>query len=136
MSSLWRPQLLSFAAHAVANKGMATITVPEVTPFDDDDVLDVPGKLRVVYTPGHSSAHSALVLEDRRILFCGDAMATLAVNTGEAGPMVHPFNQDRALAVRSLGVLEKVDADVLLPGHGEPWRGRISDAVTQARRTA
>ncbi len=136
MSSLWRPQLLSFAAHAAANKGMATITVPEVTPFDDDDVLDVPGKLRVVYTPGHSSAHSALVLEDRRVLFCGDAMATLAVNTGETGPMVHPFNQDRDGAVSSLDILEKVDADILLPGHGEPWRGRISDAVTQARRTA
>jgi glyoxylase-like metal-dependent hydrolase (beta-lactamase superfamily II) len=136
MSSLWRPRLLAFVGHAVANKGAATVTVPKVTPYDDDDVLDVPGKLRVVFTPGHSPAHCALVLEDRRILFCGDAMATLAVHTGEIGPMVHPFNQDRDRAVRSLDVLEKVDADVCLSGHGKPWRGRISDAVSQARRGA
>jgi len=133
-SSLWRPRLLAFVAHAVANKGAATVTVPDVTPYDDDEVLDVPGKLRVVHTPGHSPAHSSLVLEDRRILFCGDAMATLAVHTGETGPMVHPFNQDPDQAIRSLDNLENVDADVLLPGHGAPWRGRISEAVSQARR--
>jgi glyoxylase-like metal-dependent hydrolase (beta-lactamase superfamily II) len=134
MSNLWRPQLLSFIAHAVANKGAATITVREVTSYEDDDVLDVPGKLRVVFTPGHSPAHSALMLEDRRVIFCGDAMATLAVHTGATGPMLHPFNQDRDEAIRSLGILARVDADILAPGHGEPWAGSIADAVSEARR--
>jgi glyoxylase-like metal-dependent hydrolase (beta-lactamase superfamily II) len=136
VGSLWRPRMLSFLGHAIANKGAAVVTVPNATAFDEDDVLDVPGKLRVVFTPGHSSGHSALLLEDRRILFCGDAMATLAVDTGATGPMVHPFNEDQDMAVASLAVLEKIDADVLLPGHGEPWRGRISDAVSQARSKA
>jgi glyoxylase-like metal-dependent hydrolase (beta-lactamase superfamily II) len=132
--NLWRPRLLSFAAHAVANKGAATVTVREVTPYSEDDVLDVPGKLRVVYTPGHSPAHSALLLEDRRILFSGDALVTLATHTGDTGPMLHPFNQNQDDAIRSLGILARVDADVLLPGHGEPWSGRIADAVAEARR--
>jgi glyoxylase-like metal-dependent hydrolase (beta-lactamase superfamily II) len=135
LSNIWRPRMLSFLGHAIANKGAARITVPEVTPFESDEVLDEPGKLRVVYTPGHSAAHSALLLEDRRILFCGDAMATLAMNTGKTGPMVHPFNEDRNEAIRSLDILEKIDADLLLPGHGEPWRG-LADAVVQARRDA
>lgn len=42
-SSFWRPTMLSFVAHAIANKGMSRIKVPEVTPFGRDDVLDVPG---------------------------------------------------------------------------------------------
>jgi glyoxylase-like metal-dependent hydrolase (beta-lactamase superfamily II) len=132
-SNIWRPQMLSFIGHLISNKGLAKVTVPDVTTFGNDDVLDVPGKLRVIYTPGHSSAHSALLLEDRRILFCGDAMATLAVNTGETGPMVHPFNEDRDGAIRSLDILARVDADTLLPGHGEPWRDGVSEAVVQAR---
>jgi glyoxylase-like metal-dependent hydrolase (beta-lactamase superfamily II) len=133
---LWRPGMLRFVGHTVVSKGLTRATVPEAVAFDADDVLDVPGKLRVVSTPGHSSAHSALLLESRGVLFCGDAMATLAVHTGETGPMIHPFNEDRARAVRSLDVIEPVQADVLLPGHGEPWRGEISDAVAEARRSA
>ena len=136
LSSLWRPTMLAFAGHVVANRGLKPVTVREATAYDGGDVLDVPGKPRVVHTPGHSSAHCALVLEDRGVLLCGDALATLAVNTGETGPMVHPFNQDRAGAVRSLDALESVDAGVLLPGHGEPWRGNVTDAVAGARRRA
>lgn len=136
LPNMWRPRMLRFTGHAIANKGMAHVTVPEVTPFEDDEVLDVPGKLRVVHCPGHSVGHSALLLEDKRILFCGDAMGTLALNTGETGAMVLPFNVDRASAIRSLDVLEKVDADILLPGHGNPGRGRMSELVAQARRRA
>ena len=132
--NLWRPTLWSFLGHAIANKGGAKVTVPNVTGFEGDEVLEVPGTPRVIYAPGHSIAHSALLLEDRRVLFSGDAMATLAVHTGETGPMVHPFNRDRPAAIGSLDVLEKVDADLLLPGHGEPWRGSVSEAVSQARR--
>ena len=132
-SSLWRPRLLAFVGHGISNKGAARITVPEVTTFEPDDVLDVPGKLRVVYSPGHSPAHSALALEARRVLFCGDAMATLAVNTGSTGPQLHPFNEDRDEAIRSLDAVASVDADLVLPGHGEPWRGSPRDAVDRAR---
>jgi glyoxylase-like metal-dependent hydrolase (beta-lactamase superfamily II) len=126
--TMWR-----FVGHFVSNKGLARTTVPEVTSFDPDDVLDVPGKLRVVHTPGHSPAHSALLLEDRGILLCGDALATLAVDTGERGPMIHPFNEDRGRAIESLDVLSGVEASVLAPGHGEPWHGTITDAVARAR---
>jgi hypothetical protein len=50
--------------------------------------------------------------------------------------MSHPFNNDKGMAIRSLDVLEKTDAALLLPGHGEPLKGRVSDAVAEARRRA
>ena len=131
--NFWRPNMLRFLKHAIGNGGAKRITVPDVTTFGADDVLDVPGKPRVVFTPGHSSAHSALLLEDRRFIFCGDAMATLAVQDGDTGPMLHPFNENRDGAIESLAVLEKVDADVVAPGHGDPWRGAPSEAVRMAR---
>jgi glyoxylase-like metal-dependent hydrolase (beta-lactamase superfamily II) len=134
VSSIWRPAMLKFVGHAIANKGMSSVKIPQVSPFTDGDELDVPGKVRVIATPGHSSAHAALLLEDRRVLFCGDAMATLAVDTGATGPMLHPFNEDPDQAVRSLDILEKIVADLLLPGHGAPWRGSVADAVSEARR--
>jgi glyoxylase-like metal-dependent hydrolase (beta-lactamase superfamily II) len=136
MLNLWRPRILRFGLHAVANKGATQARVAEVTSFEGDEVLDVPGKLRTVSAPGHSGAHSALLLEGRGILFCGDAMATLAVHTGSTGPMLHPFNEDGDGALRSLDALAGIDADVLLPGHGAPWRGKIAEAVSEARRRA
>ena len=136
IGNLWRPTMLSLARHFVSNKGLAQKTVDEVTPFEDGDVLDVPGTPRVVYAPGHSAGHSALVLEDRRVLFCGDALATLSVTTGATGPTLHPFNENRARAIAELDALEALPADLLLPGHGEPWRGPIADAVAAARSGA
>jgi glyoxylase-like metal-dependent hydrolase (beta-lactamase superfamily II) len=133
-SGLLHTSMYKFIGHMISNKGLSKIKFSEVTPFGTDEVLEVPGKPRVVYTPGHSTAHSALLLEDRKILICGDAMATLDVGSGATGPMVHPFNQDRAQAIQSLDALEKVTADLLLPGHGEPWRGNVSEAVVKARR--
>jgi glyoxylase-like metal-dependent hydrolase (beta-lactamase superfamily II) len=133
LSGMWHASMLSFIRHLIANKGFARVTVPTVTPFGEDDVLDVPGKLRVVYTPGHSAAHSSLLLEDRDVLIAGDALATLAVNTGKTGPMVHPFNADRERAIRSLDVLQRVEARYLLPGHGDPWSGGVAEAVALAR---
>ena len=132
-ASLWRPAMIRFTCHFVANGGTKQITLPTVTSFDDNEVLDVPGKPRVVHSPGHSPGHSAVLLEDRRVLFCGDALATLAVNTGAIGPMLHPFNEDRNGAAASLGILEGLAADIVLPGHGEPFRGNVSGAVSVAR---
>ena len=127
--SMW-----SFVRHFLSNGGLKKVTVPAVAAFGGDDVLDVPGKLRAVAAPGHSPAHTALLSERLGVLFCGDALATLAVDTGKTGPMLHPFNEDRARAIVSLGALEELDAGIVAPGHGEPWHGPVPDAVTRARR--
>ena len=133
IANIWRPNILRFIKHAVSNGGTKQTRVADVTPFEADEILDVPGQPRVIFCPGHSSGHSALVMDGKRTLFCGDAMATLAVNTGDTGPMLHPFNEDFDRAQSSLSILEKLDADFVLPGHGEPWRGSPADAVRLAR---
>ena len=57
------------------------------------------------------------------MLLTGDVLATRNPLTGRVGPQIMPsgLNRDTPQALRSLDVLEGVPADVLLPGHGEPW---------------
>jgi len=42
------------------------------------------------------------------------------------------FNQDTAQALWSLDALKGLTADVILPGHGEPWTGGTDEAVRLA----
>lgn len=134
ITNLWRPKALGLVAHAATNGGAKRITVRDVTSYDSDDVLDVPGGLRVVFTPGHSAGHCSLLLEDRKVLFAGDAMSMRSMYTGKTGPMLHPVNEDRARALASLTKLEGIPADFVLPGHGEPFLGSPATAMTAARR--
>lgn len=133
LGSIWRLNMLRFIKHAISNKGLSSVTLDGCIPYEEGDLLDVPGRLRPIATPGHSHGHMALVSEATNVLFCGDAMATLAVDSGTRGPMVHPFNEDRAMAIRSLDLLSEVQAAAVLPGHGDPYIGSPADAVASAK---
>jgi glyoxylase-like metal-dependent hydrolase (beta-lactamase superfamily II) len=119
--------------HIVKNGGAKFPTVKEVQPYEEDEVIDVPGKPRVVFTPGHSPAHSSLLLEQRSVLFTGDAIVTRNLK-GQIGPRLMDINADHAEARRALDRFQGVEAQVLLPGHGEPWRESIAKAVELAKR--
>ncbi len=47
--------------------------------------------------------------------------------------MPEAFDLDHARAIASLDRIEDLAADLLLPGHGQPWRGSPADAVAAAR---
>jgi glyoxylase-like metal-dependent hydrolase (beta-lactamase superfamily II) len=104
--------------------------------FDDGDVLDVPGKPRVIHMPGHTQGSSSLYLEGLGVLFTGDALVTLDPLTGHRGPRLLPraFNRDTAQALQSLKQIEDVEASIVLPGHGEPWTEPVLEAIAHARR--
>jgi len=96
---------------------------------------DVPGHPTVVFSPGHTFGHCALHFPDRNALLTGDALVTLDPYKGVRGPQIvagaATANSDQAL--RSLEALALTEARVLLPGHGEPWRGGARAAVAAAR---
>ncbi len=96
---------------------------------------DVPGRPRVVFTPGHTFGHCALHFPDRDTLISGDALVTLDPYTGVTGPQIvsGAATADSVEALMTLDALAATDASVVLPGHGEPWRGGIEAAVDHAR---
>lgn len=111
------------------------IPIHEVTTFGDGETLEVPGRPRAVHAPGHTPGSAALLLEARGVLFTGDVLATRNPLTGRIGPQIMPsgLNRDTPQAIRSIDVLDGIQADVLLPGHGEPWTGGTAEAARLAR---
>ena len=110
--------------------------IAEVTTFGADvGTLDVPGRPRVIPTPGHSPGHVAFHLPERGVLFAGDAMCTYNPLTGKRGPQVMPkaFALSSAQELESLSALEPLEASLLLPGHGNPWTEGPAAAVARAR---
>ncbi len=69
------------------------------------------------------------------MLLTGDSLVTRNPLTGRVGPQIMPsgLNQDTPLALRSLDALDGVPAEVLLPGHGEPFTEGTAEAVRRAR---
>lgn len=105
----------------------------EVATYGDGATLDVPGAPRVVLVPGHTPGSAVLHLPGHDAVFAGDALSTYAVTTGEAGPRIAPFTADRDTALASLSRIESLDATLVLPGHGDAFRGGVGEAVRLVR---
>jgi glyoxylase-like metal-dependent hydrolase (beta-lactamase superfamily II) len=138
LPELWRPSLWKTIAAMARAQGFKMAKMNDAETFRDDAVLDVPGRPRVIPTPGHTPGHCAFYFEGRRALFVGDAMCALSPVTHRTGPQLMPrvMNESNELAIQSLDALEPIDADVLLFGHGDPWREGVGSAVKQARSAA
>jgi len=135
---MWRPSFWrQFGSMLLSGAGRPT-RINDAQTFGDGEVLDVPGRPRVIATPGHTPGHCAFYFEQHGALFVGDAMCTLNVITARTGPQPfpRPMNESNADALRSLDAIESVDAEITLFGHGEPWRDGVGAAVAQARSLA
>jgi glyoxylase-like metal-dependent hydrolase (beta-lactamase superfamily II) len=109
----------------------------EVRTYAAGEVLDVPGRPTVIFTPGHTYGHCALHLPDRGVVIAGDAFVTYNPYRDACGPQIvsGAATADSSQALASLDALAGLDAAVTLTGHGEPWTGTVAAAVEQARRT-
>lgn len=134
LSRLWWPKMLSFVVNAVTNGAARPAPLGEVETFDGATPLGLPGHPIPLFTPGHTSGHCAFHLPDRGVLISGDALVTHDSLTQETGARIlnRAFNHDQAETIRSLQRLRGISADIILPGHGEPYHGSPSAAVEQA----
>jgi glyoxylase-like metal-dependent hydrolase (beta-lactamase superfamily II) len=128
-----RPSGIRFLAHSALAGGAKYRPVSSVEPLTKDETLDLPGGPRVIHTPGHTAGHYSVALLERGVLLSGDALATFDYVTGKHGLGLHRLNDDREIALGSLDRLDAVDAQVVLPAHGEPWAGGTSRALEIAR---
>jgi glyoxylase-like metal-dependent hydrolase (beta-lactamase superfamily II) len=130
MPTSWR-----YLAHATAERLALTPALGERETFTDGATLDIPGHPRVLHTPGHTAGSCLLHLEDRGVLFTGDTLVTFDPYTGRRGPrqLFKGANENQAQARASLERIAGVHADLLLPGHGEPWSQGSAAAVARAR---
>ena len=138
LPELWRPSLWGMMVVMMSNGGARPPAFAGADTFSSGDVLDVPGRPKVIATPGHTPGHCVFYFEGHRALFVGDAMCNWNPATGRRGPqlMPHAFNVSNREAQQSLEAIEAIDADVMLFGHGDPWTGDVKEAVSEARARA
>jgi glyoxylase-like metal-dependent hydrolase (beta-lactamase superfamily II) len=113
--------------------------IGEVTTFESaaGHELDVPGRPRVIPTPGHSPGHVSFHLPQHGVVIAGDALCTYNPLIGARGPQLLPraFAHSASQALASLDALEGLGADTVVFGHGEPFAEGIAAAVARARET-
>jgi len=87
-------------------------------------------ELTVIWTPGHSPGHCCFYWPARKLLFSGDhLLPKISPNIG-----LHPQSGADPLDdyLASLDRVRRLDVDLVLPAHGDPFRdhrGRIDDIV-------
>ncbi len=112
--------------------------VDTVNTFTDGESLDLPGAPVAVHTPGHTEGHTMFHCRDRGLLFTGDGLCTMQLLGPATGPrLIEPvFHMDMDTALTSLDRIVGLDAELILPGHGNSWSGKPADAVQMAREAA
>jgi glyoxylase-like metal-dependent hydrolase (beta-lactamase superfamily II) len=131
------PATLAFVVHAVTHGAARPPGMPVSVPLVDGDVADVPGRPLVTHVPGHTDGSCILEFRDHGVAFVGDLLCTVSPMSGRpACPQLQTrgSNRNSAQALASLDRLEAVQAPVVLPGHGGPWRDGVAAAVASARR--
>lgn len=130
----WRPSALFWLLESVRHGAASPTPVKTVSAFGDTP-LDVPGRLVPVPTPGHTSGHCAFHLPDKGALITGDALVSSNILTNRGGPRLMPriYSHDWEQAAASLDRLTPLEADLLLPGHGEVLHMTPAEAVQAAK---
>lgn len=139
LSNAWRPYTAKMLGVAIINGVFSLPHLTKVQTVYHGQVLDVPGKPKVLYTPGHTNGEIALFLEERRIILSGDTIVTRNLLTGELGQpqLTNPIlTGNYKQAIRSLDLLRELGEVTMLSGHGTAWTGNMNDAVDIALSNA
>ena len=116
------------------NGAIKPVKIAEVAPLAEGE-LDVPGRPRVIHTPGHSPGHVVFHFAEQGALIAGDALCTWNPLTGRPRAQILPgaFSFSNSQAMTSLERIEDIEAGALLVGHGDPWAAGVGAAVARAR---
>lgn len=132
----WQPSVLHWGWHALLAGGAGRVAVPTARAWHDDvELAALPGSPVAVPTSGHTPGHTSFYLPAAAAVATGDALVTGHAISRQRGPQLLDamFHSDDGGARRSLGALGKLDAALLLPGHGPAVRTGLRQAVGTAR---
>ena len=120
--------------HGAREGALRPPRIESFTPLADGGVVEGTG-LRALHTPGHTDGHCVLHLADRGVLFAGDELCTRNPFTGRQGAQVmsRVANIDTGKVLAGLDRLEALEGELVLCGHGDPYRGSPAAAVAEAR---
>jgi glyoxylase-like metal-dependent hydrolase (beta-lactamase superfamily II) len=109
--------------------GVDAIKVPDRDLLPGVEVETDHGAWQVYETPGHAPSHVVLHQPERKLLISGDHMLGRVVLFFDYGHTPDPLGEYEA----SLTRVEPLDVDLVLPGHGRPFRDP-ENKIAEARR--
>lgn len=129
---IWRPRWARWTAHVVRSGGLIRDGIPTTRPLTADVAASLPGQPAPVFSPGHTGGHCSYLVDG--VLVSGDALITGHPLLRHRGPQLLPaiFSYSQQDCIRTLSALALLDTEVLLPGHGDVWRGPIREATAAA----
>ncbi len=131
------PATLAFVAHCVAKGALRPAPMPAAVPLTEGEITAVPGRPVVTHTPGHTDGSCVLEFKEHGVVFAGDLLCTASPVTGRAtDPQIQTRGSNRSSdqTMASLERLQGIEARLVLPGHGVPWRDGVEAAADSARR--
>jgi len=128
----WQPRWLLWSAEIARRGAFVKTGIPAAQTLTTDIAATLPGGPIAIPTPGHTRGHCSYLVDG--VLVSGDALVTGHPTSARLGPqLLHKvFNHNQNDCLRSLGALSMLETDILLPGHGDVWRGPIRDVAAQA----
>jgi glyoxylase-like metal-dependent hydrolase (beta-lactamase superfamily II) len=132
LAHAWQTRWVKWSLE-IARKGALTRAgIPTTRALTEDVAEALPGGPIAIPTPGHTDGHCSYLVDG--VLVSGDALVTGHPLARRSGPQLLPrvFNHSEPDCVRSLAALALLETDVLIPGHGDLWRGPIHEAVRTA----
>ncbi len=118
--------------HLVRNGGLIRDGIPSAQPLTTEVAAALPGHPIPIFTPGHTNGHCSYLVDG--VLVSGDALITGHPLLRHGGPQLLPamFSHSQEGCLRSLDALALLETEILLPGHGDVWRGPIRRATDEA----
>jgi glyoxylase-like metal-dependent hydrolase (beta-lactamase superfamily II) len=101
--------------------GRVQIAYPDRTLDGGEEIHCGRYAFRVIWTPGHSAGHICLYDARNKVLLSGDHV--LPHITPSVGLHVRATSNPLADYLDSLKLIGKLEAELVLPGHGEPFEG-------------
>ena len=134
----YRPRALRWTARIIAAGALKPVTLAHAQPYPRAGALDLPGPRCRSPARDTPPVTAPSTCPTRVLLITGDALVTGHPLSPVTGPQLLPpfFAHAPADAEAALQTLAGIDAEVLIPGHGLPWRGTPAAAAEQARRQA
>jgi glyoxylase-like metal-dependent hydrolase (beta-lactamase superfamily II) len=123
--------------HPISRDRLSVALKEKFIPVDDGG--EVMRNTRVLHTPGHTEGHASLLWTDDaglvRVAICGDAILSLAwLMSGYTWKFNADFYNLEAAQASAAKLLSS--ADLLIPGHGQPFFARTATPRKRGVATA